>query len=1125
MRNIYGSPAGQLRAEKKRRKIVLAIFAPLCVAAMLLSLTLILRPAFTDTGDGWDLNNFTTGVVLKNSGGTVIPPGSEVIAGNDYILSISFKEKSNLQFAYRLSDGMLVYQLPANITIETARTNQPIYGTGSPRPVIGRYSVTTGGLITVKFDNVWANGAGAGGNFIDIYTNAEFTIDIFAKFDGSSGMVNFNFGNNVKIDWSLKAPPVPEAVLRINKNSAAYNAATNSINYTVTLTAENGNLTISRISDWARRTGPNQNLGALPDPGYINLANVVVRNNGTVVPSSQYSIAWRAGSSPPIFDIDFNSPVTLQNGRSMTVTYTMNLADYIAANCDDGDFYFNVHNEATVTYKDPDNTTKTARDVHDVGVSRSLMSKSGSYNSTTGKITWTVTLGDGKANLAGVTITDTLGAGIEASARPSSVNMTLRTTNNGTPVWSGSVPTALGSGRTFTFQIPSDPSPVYYATITYTTDVNPNVNYPAGGQYTNDVSVNLPGGGKSSAGGGVYIGRSGKIEVAKSGRFLDETTVEWTLTVDVPGIFGPAANGGQGVPFYLVDWSEGDFGGDHEAENNPENIVVTVNGEMIAQGATPLRWRSIKDPALPSSWLMLFNNATVKTNSRWPYNEDVRLVITYTQDLSKARLVAAQTNKLIDVNGCTTLLEYIKSDPKNAVINTIVPLIDNPPVNPPPSEWDWAWLSWPVWKNNKAVTDSGNDTIFTYEVILNANETSIWWNGNKTIYKDKDQLFPAGGPAPFFDEFDDRLEYVPGSFTVELRSGNQSQIATQKPYWNTIRATYKYPAGQDVTVSGNTLSANLADLVRISGTNDGADWFTTNAYNIVIRYQMKLPDGKDILDQIILKNTAGIEAGGNKVTGRFTNGCEVKYGKKAVTKGMSADGNVATFSILVNPDGKKFVTPPDVNLLVTDKMNNTLSFYLTSIRVYTESVPKSGNFNVLRTEMAQTPALDPDALWTWALTDANEITLVLPDQTPIKIVYDALIRGNVGSTASIENYVEVTGGYYDEYVDRYTLLNTDASGKGSRSRLLLYKNDSKNTSVFLPGAKFALYIGWPTANNWNYGGTSVPAQYAAPGGTMPQTFTAGSMTFYYLDNKTTAGANGFILFDDPWLLPEWTAEG
>ena len=1116
MSKFYSMTVGKILADKKRKRIALAVFIPLCIIAVLLTVVLTMQSGLTATGDQWDLRNFTTGIVVKDGSGNVVPPGANIDIGKDYTLTISFKERLNLQFAYD-NQNHLVYQLPPNIVIENPVTNAPIPGVGAGNPVTGHYSITTGGEITVWFDDVYLDGKQAPGNFIDIYTDAAFKIDFLAQYGGNGGSQSFDFGNNLIINWNLKEPPEPpepEAVLRINKNSTSFNSTNNTINYTVTLTAENGNMTISKFSDWARKTSPNQNVGSMPDPGYINLASVVVRNNGAVVPSSQYSIAWRTGSNPPVFDIDFNPEVTLVSGRSMTVTYTMNLTDFINANYPAntaGDYYFNVHNEATVTYKDPKDKTKTATDYHDVGVGRWLTSKSGSYNSTTGRITWTINIGDGKTNLAGTTVSDTLGAGIEASARPSSVNMTLRTTSGGTPVWSGAVPTVLGSGRTFTFQIPSSPSPVYYATITYTTAVNPDINYPPGGQYYNNVDITLPNNGKSSAGTGVFIGRTKEIALEKDGRFLNENTVEWTIIVDVPLSYYEKE-------FYLQDYIEATHSGAFEADNNPENITVKVNGVKVDKDEAPLFWNIIEEPEVPSCWNMVFNGAESVGKSKWPCDYDVRLEITYTQDLSKAYIMDEDEHEYLKINGRKiNLLEYIKSDPEHAVINDIVPVVKDECGLHDFDRWVRVWLSWPVWKNCNEPIESGNDTIFTYEVTLNANKLiEDWWknvvSGEKTINKDKHQLFPEGGPAIFFDEFDERLEYVPGSFKVELRSGGN------EPYGSTSRATYKYSSGQDVTVTGNKFTADLADLVRVSGTNHGTNWYTTDEYNIVITYDLKLSNGKILPDQIELKNTAGIDAYSDEITGHFTSDYKVKYGKKAVSKDMSGAGNIAAFDIIINPKPVKL--DDGHNLCVTDKMNSTLAFYLTSIKVYTETNKGSGNFDVLQT-LTQTPELDPKTAWTWTLCGENEFTIVIPDETPVKVQYEALIKGNVGQTVHIENYVDVSGKYYDEYIEDWMVTKYEASSSGSLGKFLLYKKDAQNTNKYLKDAKFALYIGLPTSDNWNYGNVStvpIPTKYITPDpANMPQTIIVGDKTFWYLGFGTT-DESGTIPFSDPCLI-------
>ena len=1048
------------------------------------------------TSDQWDLNNFTTGIAIRDGSGAAIAPGDSVVIGSNYTLSISFKEKSNMQFQYH-TDGYLHYQLPANITIDTALSDQPIFGVGTPKPVIGRYSVTTDGHLTVVFDNVWENGTAAPGNFIAVYTNAQFTIDILASYGGSGGNQGFDFGNGVLYNWNLSEPV---GVPKIEKSASAFDPAGNTIDYSVTVTAEGGDLIIDRFSDF---------IGV----GGVNLGSDMIAVSAVNVDGDTAAFSWRGGSSPPIWDVLFSPAVPLAKGESMTVTYTVDFSEYIAATFGGsdavyGNYEFTVRNTAGAGYTNPDDNTPRELTVSkDVTVTHSIISKTGVYSSSNNRIAWTVNVGDGLVPLGGYTITDTHGPGV---TMPETVTLTLRDRSNAAITPDITV-TASESG--FTYEIPvahgSPARDVYYVTASYNTNID-TVNVPLNGQIVNDITVDLPGGpgARATAGVGV-VGMS----AYKYAGWYDEENILWTVIYNIPA-------GLQGRRVYLSDYmGDGVSDGDYSFTNRPQIQSVTLNGVSYAEGEGPLGWRYAVNSSSSSMFSIYFNNATGSTNSRWQFSEATQLIITYKSPLST----------LYSDPQHPTLGDWLKSSPRNIVSNQISFYLDGTNVIAP-----YAQTLWPVFKKNTASTVSGNDMLFRYEVMLNG--SGAWHDFGQNPGPDLSgtwvhQTFDAGGPAIFFDEFDERLEYEPGSFIVETHNYNGSSAG----YSTTVIGIYKYPDGEGPDISGNTLTVDLADLVFSSGTNDGADWYVTNQANnrvLVVRYYMRLKDAADLNDEIVLRNTAGIIGSGSKlyeaVSGRFTDDCTITYGRKAVEKSMSANGNVATFSIIVNPEGKKFVTADGANLLVTDRMSDALSFYLTSISVLTETVSGSGVFDDDSHTMTQTPSTEPGALWTWALSGENEITLVLPDETALKIVYDALIRGDADDDARIENYVQVTGGYHDEYIEEYRILDTDASGTGSRSTLLLYKTDSMNHSKFLQGARFALYVGWPTSLDWNYGTGSaepVPGEYVAPGGGIPQSFTIGAMTFYYLDDQTTAGANGSILFDDPWITPSHEEEG
>lgn len=1067
------------------------------------------------------LNNFTKGIVIKDTAGNVIDPATGTVTlGNNYILSISFQEKSNLQFAYAVN-GFLTYELPSSIAVHTAVNNAPIIGTGPSNPVIGRYSITTGGIVTVKFENVYADGRPAPGNFIDVYTDAVFRLDLLSAFSNSGEFIGFDFGNNISINITVEeSEPYPE----IEKSVTNYNPATNIINYTVSVTAKDGNLPVDMLSDWARAAG--MNIGASPY-NYINLSAVSVSLNGSPVSSSAYSISWRAGSNPPTFDIIFSGGIIIPQNQVLAVTYSINLSDFIMQYYGNSNLNFRVNNEATVTYKDPNGNPQTKKATSNVSVSKTFISKSGTYaaNSSdstgmTGTITWTVNIGDGGVNLAGKTITDTLGTGFTSAHRPANVSISGLASLGGSVLWTESVSTSRpGSGNDFSFVVPSDQGEVKYITATYGIDINmADSSYPAGGTFSNSVIINLPNNPQAYT----YItvtkpGAFGNSNIKKTVKYLDENTLQYTIKINVPAYMA-------GKIFYLQDHLDL-MSSSYGVHNVPTDMVITFNGIKYEQGEAPYKWWLLPSGSYDSSyWYMVFGvdpdpeTGKVSRNNTelWPSDitGDTEIVITYTVPLSAPFPGSSWSYYFTTYEGKDNLGDLLRStaSPGFDLRNNINVYGENSYGSSTTVGSANVRMNWPIFKNidpNRPVVD-GNT--LEYEVVLNPSSTSYTnssYGNQRTVF----ELFKAGGPAIFFDEYDDRLEYVKGSFAAYIYS------YASEPVSNKLRSTYKYASG-DVTENGNSFTADLTELTRISGIDDlGANWYTatkfsdSSNYSIVIRYKLQVKEDtlKTLTNPIELTNTAGIIANSETHNGTFTNDSTVKFGEKPVSKKMSLSGNIATFNIVINPYGLQF--DGGGNLLVKDKMNNTLSFYLTSIKAYTGSGLSSSQ------SLTQTTTLDPNTAWTWAVTDENEITLVIPDKMPVKIVYDALIKGGQNDTVNVNNYVEVSGGYYDLYNVSWKIQDTSASGSGSREKLWLYKNDSVRTDIFLPDAEFALYIGWP-GDDWAdnpYGGLDEPVPPA--GIPLKRTDIVSGMTFYYLDDNITSGPNGRIEFDDGWLTP------
>ncbi|MCL2486022.1 MAG: hypothetical protein FWE86_00290 [Oscillospiraceae bacterium] len=1018
-----------------------------------------------------DLSNFVTGVVVKDNLGNVVNDGEDVTAGQSYTFSISFKEKTNLQFEYE--GGVLTYNMPEGITPLIPINNAPIIGTGPSKPVIGEYSVTTGGEITVVFKNVYVDGKPAPGNFIDMYANAGFTLDILSPFDDWDGFRDFDFGNNISLGFNFIEPEgVPKAV----KKASAFNFATRTANYTVDVTADGGDLFIDRFSDILRVGETELNNTQ------ISISNIVVDGVSYGTPTGWNGSTWYVGLSPEI---------TLAKNQSIQVTYTVDYTNYISdaygSNHAYRNYSFTARNTAAVSCTSANGNKKDASATANVTANHTFLAKSGVYSEgPPAKISWTLSAGDGVTKLNGQIITDTL----SNDATMGAVTLTLYGQNGTTVLGTG---TPVITGNTFTYTVPPTPSDVYYVKATYDTDVKSGV--PEGTDVTNTIDAG--GDGYTAR---VKAGESPSVTIVdKYGEWLDEDNIKWTVVLDVPA-------GLQGKYFQYTDvlvpypWATS------VATNIPQNLTVTLDGVPVAEMESPLGWDFIPHTSVNTRTWMLNFGASFKGQSfpLWPLNYAAQVVITYTTSLS-----CPTTN-------FGTLKGFLDASPANYLINQ-AGIAGN---SITPSIFNSNKVKWPVYKkeniSNRIV--GTNDVTFDYEVILNsvAISSSPTW-----------QMFNKLDPAIFFDEFDGLLQYVPGSFFAEVYR------RTQEGIYGTLHSTYKFPGAgvTDATVVGSGIQVNLADLVFFSssgpdGKDLGSNWYTADDYIIVVRYKLKLDNTDNILDQVVLKNTAGVMANGYKnkanVNGRFTSGVEIKFGDKAVQKAMNPDGNLAQFTITLNPAGLT-MAEDGANLCVTDRMTDNMTFYLTSFKAYSDIDPNTGLHTgggniIYEHELTRTLTLEPETLWSWTLTDNNEFTVVIPDETPVMLNYDALVKGAIGIN-KIENYVEIAGKYFDLFAGNFYLDGGGGHSQSSLGEFLLFKNDETDPLKFLPGAEFELYVGWPDD-------LYPPPDW--PGGSAPSpTFTLSEYddyTFYYLDSDVT-GPDGAILFAHKWLIPESVIDG
>ena len=1077
-----------------------------------------------------DLSIFTTGVIIRDANNNIIPPGANVTIGDNFSLSITFRERLNLQMSYDAT-GHLFYYLPAGIAIPVPINNAPIIGQGGN--IIGRYSITTAGRITVRFYNVRANGAPTPGgqNFIDFYTNAEFTIGMLTRFDGEEGMVWFDFGNNVVVNINVRQRAGRAG---ITKASTPFNHATRSINYTVTITALDGDIILENFTDFARRT-PNQNLGTVAN--YITNVQMRLNNNAPV----SVTPTFNQGANPPSFSIPASTFASglglasgiLPHGSTITITYTLSLVQYITAN--PNALNFTVQNTAQASYRDTNNNRGTASATHNAPVNLGLNPrKTGARVGN--QIRWTITLGNGNINLAGMTVTDTLRGVFTPGHRPASVTVTLHNANNQVIANNVIVPTTMGAGNVFTFTIPSSPNPSFFASIVYYT----NVTVPQTGSrmYSNTVSV-----GNESVNASVIIDAPpGDFPVTgrKTSGFTSNDTITAHFTIDVPAGYDGPLHIRDNLSHHRLPTNSNSLMGTPNFGNLSSGTTVTVklNGEIIEEDRD--------HPILP--WSTSHGNSMVtismNNNAPWPAalrGQNQRLEITIEFDLNEIR---TSSNEYIGIDLYMMYHGYYNPRPYDVWRQMLSPSpsLDGSGrfqwvrnhlqmgINTFPNMGGgylgpWIDMRWPIRKygaGNVPYTDTGrhtvefegNDAILNFEVVLNERAAPN--------LPPNQPLFQPGSPAIFFDEFDPRLTFVDGSLEVEIRISGPGQPLdasvpefARPPYARYSRiATLRIPEGSPaLVIDGNTMTLNLPNLpprpsyitqqtaffqwqeeqiesmgFELVAGNRDVSFIPPIQYSalmppnaiIIVRYSLMYEDGVNVTEDTAFLNTAGIHAnvpGGNY--GILTNSIVVTL-REQPTVGKNAEidtaRNLASFSVAINPTGRQ-LNPGGGNLVVRDRATVNLTLFLESIRAYvrcpdsywnadgawvTIPIPNPDyphNSSVPYIQLTEVPEVDINTPWTFTITGHNEITYVVPDQTPIMLLYDALILGEPGEVVEVSNFVEITGGYWDNWTGEHVVQETNAVAGAQRGELRLIKNDEESPDTFLPGAMFAIYIG------------------------------------------------------------------
>jgi len=322
----------------------------------------------------------------------------------------------------------------------------------------------------------------------------------------------------------------------------------------------------------------------------------------------------------------------------------------------------------------------------------------------------------------------------------------------------------------------------------------------------------------------------------------------------------------------------------------------------------------------------------------------------------------------------------------------------------------------------------------------------MWWLGDKAR---------QNNPRPTFVQLTEKeIAALGGSW---------------KEYKNTLPSNNVGPQTNYYYTNGQQVIWDIDNLLAGGGNRDD--------YAVEIQIVCKVTDSDVLLGGVskVFNNEVSLQNSEGTTIGNDSNG--VTIGKQTLSKqgtyNPQTNRGRYPFKITLNELGEDLVSGSDTITLVDD-LSDTLILDTTSIRVVNTKTGKTVNN------------------WTSSV-EGQTLKIVLPDNLPLTVTYEATVNAAPGQTISISNnahwegYTTPSGGSVEVEEFRYSTGGT--VGADTSPSVTVKKLDQYNTSQALPGATFTL----------------VEGSYADAGGSFTATENGLSLT-------GTTGEDGTLTF-------------
>ena len=326
------------------------------------------------------------------------------------------------------------------------------------------------------------------------------------------------------------------------------------------------------------------------------------------------------------------------------------------------------------------------------------------------------------------------------------------------------------------------------------------------------------------------------------------------------------------------------------------------------------------------------------------------------------------------------------------------------------------YVAWQIHVNYEGSLSGRYRVVEQIPVGMEVTYVRIWWLGSKAVQQNPKPTLAQLTPA--------EIAALGGSWTEHAEALLSNNAGSQTNYY--------YTNGQQVIW-------DIDNLVAGGGYRDD--------YAVEIQIVCKVTDSDVLLGGVSkeFNNVVSLQNSKGTTIGNDSNG--VTIGKQTLSKqgtyNPETNGGRYPFKITLNELGEDLVSGSDTITLVDD-LSDTLILDTTSIQV-------------VNTNTNQTVTN-----WTSSV-EGQTLKIVLQDNLPLTVTYEATVNAAPGQTISISNnahwegYTTPSGGSVEDKEFSYSTGGT--VGADTSPSVTVKKLDQYNTSQTLSGATFTLVEG------------------------------------------------------------------